>query len=541
VLVPLLLVVMATSLAFAWGLSWAAGSFPECASGSSFLADAGWVLQGMALGLVVGIAVPIILAARRSFVLAIPVVLVAGAGMLLAGDAGATMAAPLAGCSAWDTRGAGDAIILGLVIGAVPTILIGGVVVGVAAFLRRPPASSGDDTRSAVDPAAQALLANHGKRHGLKEDPVDATAGDGSETRTLQRRGPGEGGMGRAGWLIGLLLVTIVVALVAYLGAAVIAYDRISRVEADCGGRFPGFTPAAWSTDRPASRAGAVELDPAPYLVTEYEEVRLPSRDPAIELHAWWLPSREGPDAPVVVIIPGRGSCIRDPDSLLPAGMLHRLGYGVMLLDLRDHGGSTVEDGRYAGGTEEYRDVQGAVDWLVARGVEPCHIGVLGTSMGAATAIIAGGQDERIAAVWEDSSYADMERRIAEELEQQGYPRLLAPAAVLVARLVSGDDLASHTVAGELANLGGRHLFITHGAEDEATYVAHAMELDVAARSAGVLTDLWIVPEAGHTDAMFLHPAEYEERLAGFFGSGLESGPGPSPSCMTPPAMPPRA
>ena len=345
--------------------------------------------------------------------------------------------------------------------------------------------------------------------------------------------------MGRAGWLIGLLVVTIVVALVAYLGAAVIAYDRISRVEADCGGRFFGFTPAAWSTDRPTGHPEAAALDPAPYLVTGYEEVLLPSRDPAIELHAWWLPSQAGPGAPVVVIIPGRGSCIRDPDSLLPAGMLHRRGYGVLLLDLRDHGGSTIEDGRYAGGTEEYRDVQGAVDWLVDRGVGPGDIGVLGTSMGAATAIIAGGQDERIAAVWEDSSYADMERRIAEELEQQGYPRLLAPAAVLVARLVSGDDLASHTVAGELANLGGRHLFITHGADDRATYVAHATELDEAARSAGVLTDLWIVPGAGHTDAMFLLPS----RVRGTHGRLLRAGTRVAPGravrrAWAPPGMP---
>jgi dipeptidyl aminopeptidase/acylaminoacyl peptidase len=330
-------------------------------------------------------------------------------------------------------------------------------------------------------------------------------------------------GIGRARLVIGLLAVTAVVAIAAYLSAAVIAYDRISRVEAHCGGRFLGYTPAAWSTNRPTGHPEAAGFDPAPYLVAEYDEVRFPSRDAAIDLHAWWLPSPNGPGAPAVIIIPGRGSCIRDPDSLLPAGMLHRLGYGVLLLDLRDHGESTVEDGRYAGGTEEYRDVQAAVDWLVAQGAEPGHIGVLGTSMGAATAIIATGQDDRIAAAWEDSSYADMERRIAEELEQRGYPRLLAPAAVLVARLVSGDDLASHTVIGEVGNLRGRHLFISHGAEDQATYLSAANELDEAARSAGVLTDLWIVPEAGHTDAMFLDPAEYEERLGGFFGPALGS------------------
>jgi acetyl esterase/lipase len=240
---------------------------------------------------------------------------------------------------------------------------------------------------------------------GVKERPVDAKPGDDDELRAAPWLGRGEFGMGRAALLIGLLLVALAVALAAYLGAAVVAYDRISRVEADCGGRFLGDTPAAWTTERPTARPQGVTFDATPYLVPEYQEVRLPSRDPAIELNAWWLPSGVGPDEPVVVIIPGRGSCIRDPDSLLPAGMLHRLGYGVLLLDLRDHGASTVEDGRYAGGTEEYRDVQGAVDWLVAQGAVPGRIGVLGTSMGAAAAIIAAGQDDRIAAVWEDSSY----------------------------------------------------------------------------------------------------------------------------------------
>ncbi len=125
--------------------------------------------------------------------------------------------------------------------------------------------------------------------------------------------------------------------------------------------------------------------------------------------------------------------------------------------------------------------------------------------------------------MWEDSGYADVETRIADELEQHGFPRLLAPAGALAARIVSGDDLTSHTVLGELANLEGRHLFITHGTMDEATYVSHAEVIVDAARSAGVRMDHWIVAEAGHVDAMFLHPEEYERRLGGFFGTALGS------------------
>jgi len=321
--------------------------------------------------------------------------------------------------------------------------------------------------------------------------------------------------------LVILMLIGMIALVAVGFGAAVVTYDRMSRVAADCDERFGDNSPASWSVRGISSAVPA--FDGTSLFVADYRQVRIASRDPGIELRAWWLPSRDGVGAPSVIVVHGFGTCVRDPVVLAPAGMLHHLGYGVLMLDLRDHGASTIEDGRCAGGTEEYRDVLGAVDWLIAHGAEPGRIGVLGTSMGAATAIIAAGQDKRIAAVWEDSGYADIETRIAEGLEQQGYPRLLAPVAVLVARIVSGDDLASHAVLGELANLTGRHLFIVHGTLDGLIDVSHAEILARAARSAGVLTDRWIVAEAGHVDAMLLYPEEYERRLGGFFRTAFGS------------------
>jgi dipeptidyl aminopeptidase/acylaminoacyl peptidase len=310
--------------------------------------------------------------------------------------------------------------------------------------------------------------------------------------------------------------VAIIVVL-GYFGVAVLVYETVSRVELDCDGRFSQNTPASWTTPSWVPP----DFDAAPYFVAGYQDVRFPSRDASIELHAWWVPASDGIDVPTVIVVHGLGSCIRDRDVLLPAGMLSRLGYGVLMLDLRDHGGSSQEDGRMAGGTDEYLDVMAAVDWLVAQGVEPDRIGALGTSMGAATVIVAGGQDERISAVWADTSYADLETRIAEELDARGLPRLFAPAATLVARVVSGDDYASHTMLGEVANMGDRHVFITHGALDKTTFVAHAHALIEAAQAAGVPVDSWIVEDAGHVQAMFLHPAEYQLRLGAFFGGTL--------------------
>ena len=96
-----------------------------------------------------------------------------------------------------------------------------------------------------------------------------------------------------------------------------------------------------------------------------------------------------------MILVHGLKSCRRDENVLMPAGMLRRHGFGVLLIDLRDHGDSDDEDLRFAGGTEEYLDVLGAWDWLAAQGVPKDRIGILGMSFGAATTVIAGGEEPR--------------------------------------------------------------------------------------------------------------------------------------------------
>jgi dipeptidyl aminopeptidase/acylaminoacyl peptidase len=201
--------------------------------------------------------------------------------------------------------------------------------------------------------------------------------------------------------------------------------------------------------------------------------------------------------------------------------MLHRNGFSVLLVDLRDHGDSEVEDARYANGTEEYLDVLGAWDWLTAGGVAPDRIGVLGESLGAAVAIIAAGEEPRIAALWEGSSYANYRTIATEELHRLGYPDFLLDAAVQMGRLISGDDVTSRNPDGEIARMAGRPLFIVHGAEDQRIDPHHARDLAAAATAGGTTVEPWIVPGAHHSEAAFIDPDAYEARLTAFFGAAL--------------------
>src|SRR5258705_4290744 len=86
-------------------------------------------------------------------------------------------------------------------------------------------------------------------------------------------------------------LVALAAGLGAYLYASSVVYDAISLTAADCGGRFEANTPAAFSSP---------DLDTTPYLMSRYEEVRFPSRDPAIEISAWYVPAETLAPGPAV-------------------------------------------------------------------------------------------------------------------------------------------------------------------------------------------------------------------------------------------------
>jgi len=311
-------------------------------------------------------------------------------------------------------------------------------------------------------------------------------------------------GIRAAGWVV-------VLALLGYTAASAYVWNELTGVTGDC--------PRAWLTNDPT--AFEVEhrpsFDTTPYAMPAPQDVRFAGRDPRIEVSGWWIPAAEA-DAPAVIVVHGHTACKRDHAVLLPAGMLHRNGVSVLVIDLRDHGDSSLEDGRFAGGTDEYLDVLGAWDWLRAEQRIPAErIGLLGISLGAATVLIAAGEEPAVAAVWEDSSYADISVAIRAELRRNGYPEFLEAGGVAMARLLSGDDLAGLSPLGGVRKLDGRPLFVTHGEDDERLSVEYGRELVAAVESAGGDVEAWFVPGSGHTGAMVTEPEGYEERLVGFF------------------------
>jgi uncharacterized protein len=320
--------------------------------------------------------------------------------------------------------------------------------------------------------------------------------------------------------LIAVLAIVLAVPAAVYGSASWMVYERLSATPGECPAAFLDNTPERFSA--PGVDPGVLDgyRMPAPV------PMEFRSRDPRVPdlvLRGWWIAGSD-PAGPAVVLVHGLGSCRRSPTVLLPAGMLHRQGFGVLLIDQRDHGESDDEDGRFAGGTEEYLDILGARDWLVARGVPAERIGLLGMSFGAATVLIAAGNDPTVPAVWADSSFADIRLAIRDYLVRLGYPAWLEHGGVFLARIVAGDDLTAQSPLEAVRALTGRSLAIVHGLADDVLPPRYADALIAAGLEAGVDVRVsWILEAVGHTDAVFVATAEYEQRLVDFFRDTLGS------------------
>ena len=327
----------------------------------------------------------------------------------------------------------------------------------------------------------------------------------------------------RPGWPAMIAVILIVVVGVGYLGASYLVYAGVSKAPRACWPADQANTPDRFEVPSPGDASLATS-----YRMPVPQDVVFHSRDPRIpdaKLAAWWIPA-DGvavADAPAAIIVHGVQSCRREPSVLLAAGMLHRNGYSVFLLDLRDHGDSEGDDEHFAAGSNEYLDVLGGWDWVRSQGVPAPRIGIEAMSFGSASALIAGGQEPQVAAVWADSAYTDTRTAIGLFLKDQtGLPDILVPGSIMWARVVSGDDLTKFSPIEEVTHYAGRHLAFAHGEKDEVLPASMSVALRDAAVAAGAMSpDAWIVPDAGHTQGIYYDPAGYEQRLVSFFDAAI--------------------
>lgn len=307
-----------------------------------------------------------------------------------------------------------------------------------------------------------------------------------------------------------VFLGIVILAVAAYAAMGTVIYNQLTDVEGSCDEHLDN-TP-----DRFDLHPDWPDLDLSPYFMPDYEVVRFPSREPGIDIAGWWIASDR--DAPAVILVDGLGGCKHSIAVLVPAGMLWRNGFNVLLLDLRDTGDSTTEDGRSAIGNEEYLDVLGAWDWLVeVQGFAHERIGLFANSLGGATGLYAFSEEPRVAALFLQSTFGNLQQIIAAELTRNDYPAFLAQSAIAMGRVVGGDNLVAHDPISAIQQAGARPVYIVHSQADTRIVVEQSQQLAAAAESAGVNLTTWFPAQSEHVQTPAVYPEEFEHRLVGFF------------------------
>ncbi|MFN8472355.1 MAG: alpha/beta hydrolase [Anaerolineae bacterium] len=246
-----------------------------------------------------------------------------------------------------------------------------------------------------------------------------------------------------------------------------------------------------------------------------FEDATFTSRD-RTTLRGYWIPPKDSACKAAVVICPGReGSLDSDLSYTVP---LWTAGYGVLIFDWRAHGRS--EGRAITLGYRERDDLRAALDWLSTRGVE--RVGLLGLSMGGATAIGVAADDARVAAVVADSTFAEVKTVILGGLrERYVRNRFAYPLASLVIFGISwqaGGSVSSADPLHVVSRVAPRALLLIHGAQDPYVPMDSIFRLYRTARSP---KELWVVPEASHRESAAMRPREYWARIMTFFTEWL--------------------
>jgi uncharacterized protein len=224
-----------------------------------------------------------------------------------------------------------------------------------------------------------------------------------------------------------------------------------------------------------------------------------------------------GAHSSLVILVSGYGDT---QDQMLSiAEFLHRAGFSVLTYTSRAR---VPSGGRYVTlGAVEQKDVVSVVNYAAGRSdVDANRIGILGISMGGASAILAAANDKRIRAVVDDSAFSDGPRVIATAFEHfvhlPAFP--FAPITVAIADWRAGIDITRVRPVDVIAEISPRPLLIIHDQGDPVVLAGNSLRNFSAA---GEPKQLWLVPGSGHADAQIIAKSQYQSRVTSFFEAAL--------------------
>lgn len=252
------------------------------------------------------------------------------------------------------------------------------------------------------------------------------------------------------------------------------------------------------------------------FAMGRYETVEFPSREDNVNISAWFIPAEEATDY-TVIVVHGISSCKSDSTPLIPAAMLHRNGFNVLMIDMRNHGESEITNGRTTVGNREYLDILGAFDWLQTQDYQADNIGLLGISLGGGTSVIAFGQEPLMPALWVDSPFGNLRDVVTYELERTNIPTIFVDATFQIARW-NGLNITDLSPDVAIQNHNERPITVAHGSADTRLPIEFGYEIY---ENAGSNAEIIVFEGLEHVEAIYHAQERYESALVAFFTEAL--------------------
>jgi fermentation-respiration switch protein FrsA (DUF1100 family) len=244
-----------------------------------------------------------------------------------------------------------------------------------------------------------------------------------------------------------------------------------------------------------------------------YEDLTVTTAD-GLRLVGWFVPSTNGAS---LILVHGykdqRASMLRVAD------VLHRHGYGLLILSVRAHDrsdGELITFGHY-----EMQDLDA---WYTLEathaGVDPNEIGLFGVSMGGSLAIEYASRNPRISAMVADSAFSSLQDTVDTSVKFfTGLPPFpFAPLIMFWTERESGYDAGEIDAKRWIPGISPRPILLMQGGADVVVSPASGERLFRAAREP---KELWYEPDVGHAQFLDKRPAEFERRVVGFFDANL--------------------
>ena len=238
-----------------------------------------------------------------------------------------------------------------------------------------------------------------------------------------------------------------------------------------------------------------------------YEPVDFVTRD-GVRLCAWWFPA-DAAATGTVIHCHGNGGNITG--HFVQTAWLAAEGYHVLCFDYRGYGASAGKPTR-AG---MMADTHAAVDYVMVRkDLDPGAVLLFGQSLGGAVAITVAAERDDLAGVAVDGPFSSYRQEVEWMLKRQWLTRGVAR---VIARL--GISLG-HDPIDCVDRVSPTPLFLMHGKQDRICPWEMSQDLfDEAGEPKG----LWLIPDAGHYEALNEMADIGRPKLLRFFQSCVEA------------------